>query len=185
MKHKKPKARGIVKEHSWKTGIVERKRFLSEEAKQLEAWRLSNSENFNTSDLLAQWKLQARQLEQPILDLAIQSFAFCDAVNRTNEALNFGLGMKEAGVDLDLSIKLLESIFRVELASIYLKNNRNLTPDQASTILDRVVAQQFPTKDNVPMPTRTIQVPLEVYRGKGTSSLYSTCRSSQTAPSTG
>jgi len=148
------KRQSKIRRKAPKINITKQKEELSEDQIKRKQWMQLNSETFDSDSIFNTWQSCSKQIKKPILDLAIQTYAFSDAVNSANSDLTIGLNMKEGGIDTDTVVKLLEALFRVELASVYLQNNRTLTLDQRNSIIDRIIAQQFPTRDNIAVPAR-------------------------------
>ncbi len=112
-------------------------------------WRTHN-ENFGRAKHIRAWNRDVEKVKRSVLPQALSMFAAIEGVAKANEAMRFGLEMEDASIDMGPSIKIASKLFTIEFAALLLKRTK-LSNYNSEAILNRIIAQEFPTKDNMPI----------------------------------
>lgn len=124
------------------------KRVKLSQKKQVTDWLKSNDRQVNVQKLASDWERWAAVYRDKMLDVVVRYFAIADAGSQVNEALRYGMAMESATLDLkELNLMLIRQM-RVEINALLLSDNTTLTTEQKEDVITRVIAREFPSKDN-------------------------------------
>ena len=124
------------------------KRVKHKQKKQVSDWLKANDRQVNVQKLANTWELQAASYRDKILEIVVRYFAIADAGTQVNEALRYGMAMESATLDLkELNLMLIRQM-RVDINALLLAENTVLTTEQKEDVITRVIAREFPSKDN-------------------------------------
>lgn len=125
-----------------------KRRIKREERQARKLWLKENSDH-NADQLIKDWEDAVASSKDTIVRLAIRAHAFIDSINQANDVLRYGLKMENSDIDTAAAGDLLNKLFRVELAEFYISSGP-CDADQKSDMIKRLIAKEFPTRDNVP-----------------------------------
>lgn len=135
-----------IAEEEERTRAIKRKQL--KQKKQVTDWLKANDRQVNVQKLANTWELQAASYRDKILEIVVRYFAIADAGSQVNEALRYGMAMESATLDLkELNLMLIRQM-RVDINALLLAENTVLTTEQKEDVITRVIAREFPSKDN-------------------------------------
>jgi len=119
---------------------------IKAEEAEMQAWLAENRE-LDTAPLITIWKAQTAQVKDQITNLILRAHSFADGIVKANDALRHGLKIDD-GADLPEAVDLLDKIFKIELANLYIASS-SCSAEQKSMIVEKLINREFPPKDPV------------------------------------
>lgn len=130
------------------------KRTKLQQRQQIDDWLKNNDHQVNVQELAQEWEGLSREYRDQILSIAVRYFAIADAGTQVNSVLRYGMQMESASLDMKEFTATLVRHMRIDLNRLLLERS-DLSEEHKSELINRVIAKEFPTRDNrVSLPKR-------------------------------
>lgn len=148
----------LDEQHRRQALMAERRRELKrvklQQRQQIDDWLKSNDQQVNVQELATAWEGMSREFRDKILQVAVRYFAIADAGTQVNNVLRYGMKMEDASLDMKEFVGTLVRHMRVDLNRLLLDQSE-LSAGHKDELISRVIAKEFPTRDNrVSLPKR-------------------------------
>lgn len=113
----------------------------------VQSW-LKGNRTFNPKPYIRLWQKTIAKHKTNIVKEVVSSLAMSEAFSQAANDVNMGLGMPQVSFDFERFADISNHVFVVQMTALVLKNS-NLPQAQKQAIWERMIAREFPTKDNV------------------------------------
>jgi hypothetical protein len=110
----------------------------------LKQWYLENNPKINVRPFIEQWNRRRDAVYRELLPQVINHLAWAEAVQKVNETLKYNLELGDAGIDEKEVVALLDKIFKVQVAKVFLNQATDLSGNSRRDLLQRILAREFP-----------------------------------------
>lgn len=146
-----------VKRTPMEKAIAMQARLQAQERERIAAWIEQN--NFNVAPYIKKWETLRDKARKEFVELAVEALAIADGAVQANDVIESGLGMKEAGLDIEPIATILVSLLKVRATQIFM--GQGISKQHQAEILSRVIAREFPTADG-PKPVKSEGGPRQI-----------------------
>jgi hypothetical protein len=142
---------------------AELQRKAQEESKLLlQKWANSNK-NFNIDLFIKKWNALRKKYKNRFLNLMVEAMSIANGAADANETILHGFNMEQAAIRMDLLTPILEKIITIQVTSMVTQDSKYLSSKQKHNLIERAIAKEFPTKDNIIKPVeKIVQAPLSI-----------------------
>ncbi|SRR6266481_733700 len=137
---------------------------VDRKAKQdIEDWIKSNNISFSTKEFSNLWDNISKKYHRRMIKLMITYLALGEAANNANKTFEHSFKLENSGLDIDELSGYLLKLSRIDIVNL-LTQAMDIAPQHKQDIKRRVIAKEFPTKDNltpITKPTQTNTAPTQ------------------------
>lgn len=156
------------KKESYAAKEAKKRRLYEQKVKK---WLTQNWKQFDFDKLIEYWETNRNTVANKLLYAIVRNLSYVEAGQQVNDFL-----VEKSLVQVSLDLSELEitatKLARLEITKILLTQSK-LPNDMRYEILNRRIAQEYPTKDDVPTTkTSTIAVPAEQQTPNKGSAVY-------------
>ena len=125
---------------------VRQKQYEIQREKLREKWSKNNNRDVDINILQKDWKSNSTKVRDDLLQKTISSLSSIEGIDKVNEVLNYSLGLKNAGINVQDISKLADKVFQIDSLRSLL-DSTNMDDWLKRDIIKRFVSSLFPYKD--------------------------------------